>query len=146
LPIQPPPPSRQLSSSTCWPKLLVIKAKWAKRDRWGDDLDKVKGDHCLVSWKNCISPKKWGGHGIKYLDNLGRALRLRSLWHSWDTQVMEKLAKVPWQDWQGPFLCFDTNFSWKWGKQPPFVKQNGCKVHLRWTWPQICMHKQDIEV
>jgi hypothetical protein len=51
------------------PRHLVIKAKWAEHDidrfrrnflLWGDDPDKVKGGHCLVRWKNCIRPKKWG--------------------------------------------------------------------------------------
>jgi hypothetical protein len=68
--------------------------KWAERDidryrrsfLWhGDDPDKVKGGHCLVKWKVCTRPKKLGGLGIKDLDKFGRALRLRWLWHGWDS-------------------------------------------------------------
>jgi hypothetical protein len=49
-----------------------------------EDPDKVHGGHCLVKWKVCIRPKKWGTLGIKDLDKFGRALRLHWLWHSWD--------------------------------------------------------------
>jgi hypothetical protein len=52
----------------------------------GNDPDRVQGGHCLVRWKNCIRPRKWGGLGILDLENFGRALRLRWLWHSWDEQ------------------------------------------------------------
>jgi hypothetical protein len=57
--------------------------KWAKKDidhfhrsfLWrGEDPDKVKGGHCIVKWKMCIRPKKWGGLGIKDLKKFGRAL------------------------------------------------------------------------
>lgn len=66
--------------------------KWAQKqiDRFrrsfmwrGEDPDKVKGGHCLVNWKVCTRPKKWGGLGIKDLDKFCRALRLRWLSHNW---------------------------------------------------------------
>jgi hypothetical protein len=47
----------------------------------GETPDRIKGEHCLVKWKVCTCPRKWGGLGIKYLNKFGRALRLRSLWH-----------------------------------------------------------------
>jgi hypothetical protein len=46
----------------------------------------VKGGHCLVKWKICIWPKKWGGLRIKDLEKFDRALQLRWLWHDWDSQ------------------------------------------------------------
>jgi hypothetical protein len=69
--------------------------KWAEKeiDRFrrsflwkGDDLDKVRGCHCLVKWKLCTRPRKWGGGGlgIKDLGRYGRALHLRWLWKNWD--------------------------------------------------------------
>jgi hypothetical protein len=44
----------------------------------------MSGGHCLVNWKKCLRPKRWGGLGIKDLDNFSRALRLHWLWHNWD--------------------------------------------------------------
>jgi hypothetical protein len=45
------------------------------------------GGHCLVNWKTCLLPKKWGGIGFKDLDKFGRALSLRCLWHNWGQQI-----------------------------------------------------------
>ena len=50
----------------------------------GKDPERVKGGHCLVKWKICMRPKKWGGLGIKDSDKFGRALRLHWLWYNWD--------------------------------------------------------------
>jgi hypothetical protein len=61
-------------------------------ERRGEDPNKVKGGHCLVKWKVCTRPLKWGGLGIKDLDRFGRALRLRWLWHNWVT------TDHPWKD------------------------------------------------
>jgi hypothetical protein len=60
-----------------------------------DDPDKVRGTHCLVNWKHCSRPKRLGGLGIKDLDKFGRALYVRWLWFSWDTQARpwKKLLK-----------------------------------------------------
>jgi hypothetical protein len=66
---------------------------WAKREinryrrsfLWrGEDPDKVCGGQCLVKWAVCTWPKKWGGLGIKDLENFGRVLRLRWMWFKWD--------------------------------------------------------------
>jgi hypothetical protein len=66
--------------------LMVCKLPaWAEKDidhfrrsfLWrGEESDKVKGGHCLVKWKVCTQPKKWGGLGIKDLDRFGMALWL----------------------------------------------------------------------
>jgi hypothetical protein len=66
--------------------------KWAiaKMDRIrsflckGQDIEKVKGGHCLVNRQTCFRAKKWGGLRITDLDRFSRALRLRWLWHHWD--------------------------------------------------------------
>jgi hypothetical protein len=50
----------------------------------GEDPDKVRGGHCLVNWKVCTKPKKWGGLCIKDLEKFDRSLRLRWLWLCWD--------------------------------------------------------------
>jgi hypothetical protein len=42
----------------------------------GKDPDKVRGGHCLVTWKVSARPKIWGGLGIKDLEKYGKALRL----------------------------------------------------------------------
>jgi hypothetical protein len=74
--------------------LIVYKLPaWAKKDidrfwrsfLWrGEDPDRVKGGYCLVKWRICTRPRKWGGLGIKDLDRFGRVLRLQWLWHNWD--------------------------------------------------------------
>lgn len=86
--------------------LTVFKLpKWAIKaiDRYrrsffwkGKDPDNVRGGHCLVNWQTCLRPKHLGGLGIKDLDKFGRALRLRWLWHKWDTteRPWKKLLKV----------------------------------------------------
>jgi hypothetical protein len=50
----------------------------------GEDPDKVRGGQCLVNWKVCTKPKKWGGLCIKDLEKFDRSLRLRWLWLCWD--------------------------------------------------------------
>jgi hypothetical protein len=50
----------------------------------GEDPYKIKGSHCLVSWRTCTWPGKWGGLGIKDLKKFSRVLRLKWLWHHWD--------------------------------------------------------------
>jgi hypothetical protein len=52
----------------------------------GHDGGSKSGGHCLVNWKTCMRPKKWGGLGIKDLEKFSRSLRLRLLWHNWDIQ------------------------------------------------------------
>jgi hypothetical protein len=52
----------------------------------GKEADKVKGGHCLVNWKTCTMPRRWGGLGIKDFEKFSRALRLRWLWLRWETQ------------------------------------------------------------
>jgi hypothetical protein len=80
------------------PKWAFAKMDRIKRSFFlkGQDLDKVKGGHCLVNWQTCLRPKKWGGLGIKDLDRFSRALRLRWLWHHWDhiDRPWKKLIKV----------------------------------------------------
>jgi hypothetical protein len=66
--------------------------KFCRSFLWrGEDPDKVKGGHCLVNWRTCTRPRKLGGLGIKDLDKINRALRLKWLWHHWD--VKEKPEK-----------------------------------------------------
>jgi hypothetical protein len=60
--------------------LMVHKLpKWAAHDNdrfrrsflWrGEDPEIVRGGHCLVNWKACTRPRKWGGHGIKDLEKV----------------------------------------------------------------------------
>jgi hypothetical protein len=76
--------------------LTVFKMpKWGffKIDRFrrsfllkGQDLENIKGGHCLMNWKTCLRPKRLGGLVIKDLIKFSRALRLRSLWYSWDQE------------------------------------------------------------
>jgi hypothetical protein len=78
-------------------KILAWAIKEVNRFRkgflWrGQDIDKVRGGHCLVKWKCCIGPRKLGGLGIKDLDKFGRTLRLWWLWHNWD------LVDRPWKN------------------------------------------------
>jgi hypothetical protein len=42
--------------------------------------------HCLVNWITCTRPRSLGGLGIKDIEKIGRALRMKWLWHSWDEQ------------------------------------------------------------
>jgi hypothetical protein len=54
--------------------------KFCRSFLWrGEDPDKVKGGHCLVNWRTCTRPRKLGGLGIKDLDKINRALRLKWL-------------------------------------------------------------------
>jgi hypothetical protein len=62
---------------------------------WKGD-EEAKGGHCLVNWKTCCAPKKFGGLGIKDLRLYGRALRLRWPWLAWDE------AERPWKGMQIP--------------------------------------------
>jgi hypothetical protein len=48
----------------------------------GKDPDQVRGGHCLVNWRTCLGPKKWGGLGIKDREKFSRSLRLRWLWNN----------------------------------------------------------------
>jgi hypothetical protein len=66
---------------------------WATRDidcfrrsfLWrGETHENIKGGHCLVKWKMCTRPRRWGGSGINDLDKFERALCLRWLWFNWD--------------------------------------------------------------
>jgi hypothetical protein len=67
------------------PKWGFAKIDMYRSFLWkGENLGKVKGGHCLVNWKTCISPKSLGGLGIKNLVKFSKALRLRWLWHQWD--------------------------------------------------------------
>jgi hypothetical protein len=77
-----------LSSMTTYFMTVYKLPKWACKDidrfrrsfLWrGEDPDKVRGGHCLVKWKVCTQPKKWGDLGIKDLDKFDRSLRLRWL-------------------------------------------------------------------
>jgi hypothetical protein len=68
--------------------------KFRRSFSWrGEDPERVKGGHCLVNRQTCLLPKKRGGFGIKDLDKLGHALRMRWLWHRWDAK--EKTLKAP---------------------------------------------------
>ena len=67
-------------------------AKWAQKklDRirrsflWKGKDDANRG-HCLVNWQRVCRPTHLGGLGILNLDKFGRALRLRWMWHSWNS-------------------------------------------------------------
>jgi hypothetical protein len=48
--------------------------------------------HCLVNWATCTRPRKWGRLGIKDLEKVGWALRLRWLRCCWDT------VERPWKN------------------------------------------------
>jgi hypothetical protein len=66
--------------------LTVYKPpKWAIRDvdhfrrsflGRGDDPNKIRGGHCVMKWRVCNRPKKWGGLGIKYLDMFGTQAKM----------------------------------------------------------------------
>jgi hypothetical protein len=70
--------------------------------RKGDE--EANGGHCLVNWKTCCTPKKYGGLGIKDLRLYGRALRLRWSWLAWDE------AERPWKGMQLPCDSTDLLF------------------------------------
>jgi hypothetical protein len=66
-----------LSALTTYFMTVYKLPKWACNDidhfrrsfLWrGEDPDKVCGGHCLVKWKVCTIPKKWGGLCIKDID------------------------------------------------------------------------------
>jgi hypothetical protein len=96
--------------------LTIYKlSAWAKQDIdryrrsflwWGDDLNKVWGGHCLVKWKVCTRPRKWGGLGIKDLDKFDRALRLRRLWYNWDSHDRTWKSLLKFCDNTDPALFF----------------------------------------
>jgi hypothetical protein len=73
--------------------------KWAiaRVDRFrsflwkGHHSDNFNGGNGLVNWETCMRPKRWGGLGIKDLENFSRAFRLRWPWHQWD------LKEKPWK-------------------------------------------------
>jgi hypothetical protein len=60
----------------------------------GEDLDKIRGGHCLVNWRTCTRPRKLGGLGIKDLKKLDRALRIKWLWNHWDVKEIKDLGKI----------------------------------------------------
>jgi hypothetical protein len=81
----------------------------------------IKGEHCLVKWKVCTHPRKWGGLGIKDLDKFERALRLHWLWHQWDTQERPWKELLRHQDKTDRALFFaSTLISVSDGKSTPF--------------------------
>ena len=46
--------------------------------------EEANGGKCMVNWKQCCTPKKFGGLGIKSIEAFRRSLRLRWLWYEWD--------------------------------------------------------------
>lgn len=52
----------------------------------GTNPENIRGGHCLVNWETCQLPRYLGGLGIKDLENFGRVLQLRWIWHNWDNQ------------------------------------------------------------
>lgn len=77
--------------------------KWAskKLDKfrrsflWAGE-EEVSGGKCMVNWKQCCTPKKFGGLGIKNIKLYSRSLRLHWLWCEWD------LVERPWKGTQVP--------------------------------------------
>jgi hypothetical protein len=72
--------------------LTVIKApkkflkeldKVRKNFLWTGDTE-LTGDKCKVAWPRVCMPQPNGGLGIKDLESLSHALRLRWLWYEWD--------------------------------------------------------------
>jgi hypothetical protein len=66
------------------PRWAIIKIdKFRRGFFWKGHDWNIRGcGHCLVNWKTCLLPKRWGGMGFKDLEKFGRALRLRWLWHN----------------------------------------------------------------
>jgi hypothetical protein len=71
------------------PIFKLLKWSFLKIDRFrrsfmwrGTDSDNLRGGHYLVNWEACLRPKKWGGGGlgIRDLEKINRALRLKWLW------------------------------------------------------------------
>jgi hypothetical protein len=77
------------------PKWFISRInKFRRGFLWrGKDLDQVRGGHCLVNWRTCLRPKKWGGIGIKDIEKFSMVLRLRWLWNNQERQ-WKKLVKM----------------------------------------------------
>jgi hypothetical protein len=45
--------------------------------------EEAKGGKCMVNWRKICAPRRFGGLGIKDIQNFGRALRLRWEWLRW---------------------------------------------------------------
>lgn len=93
--------------------MLTYYLTWFKFPKWaikqidrfrrgffwkGHDLARIKGGHYLINWKTCTTPKKLGGLGFKDLEKFNRALRLRWLWHQWDSTTKPWKNLLKWQD------------------------------------------------
>jgi hypothetical protein len=76
----------------------------------GKDLDQVRGGHCLVNWRTCLGPKKWGGIGIKDIEKFSMVLRLWWLWNNWDDQERQWKKLVKMHDPVGRALFFSSTY------------------------------------
>jgi hypothetical protein len=80
------------------PKWFISRInKFRRGFLWrGKDLDQVRGGHCLINWRTCLRPKKWGGIGIKDIEKFSMVMRLRWLWNNWNNQERQwkKLVKM----------------------------------------------------
>jgi hypothetical protein len=61
-----------------------------------------------VNRQTCLRPKSLGGLGIKDIENFGKTLRLRWLWHKWDPKERQwrKLLKSHDASKNALFFCF----------------------------------------
>ena len=98
-PLRPLGPAQPLTALQVPKKLLKEIDKCRRRFLWGKDQE-VSGGSCKVSWERVCSPIEHGGLGILDLYKFSCALRLRWLWHAWNS---------PERPWAGTELPCDAS-------------------------------------
>lgn len=109
--------------------LTVLKAPIAildeidrarKKFLWAGDST-LTGGKCKVNWERCSMPKENGGLGILNLERFARALRLRWLWHEWNSPNKAWLGtKTPCDDTDHLLFAACTTISISNGKRTSF--------------------------